>query len=534
MNKRIPIPAIIVVTFMSAMCALASATVPSDGEFRMDFKSRDDVKNARIAAHKDINIQHHSEGRAGDGSLMAVNKSTSAQYLSVRCDDFCGEGEGVLLSMWVRMENHPDLKTRCALSLKCSPKGKKDKYISLSSVPLAQEGWTLLSGWYYRGPMAGNPLEFKVAVEPGVTLLIDDMVLIRSSIAQPMDKRLPLLVKGAHVFEGETRFLLHGVNLYGSSDNEKDDTHHVTSSVTEDDYRDIATAGFNCVRLCLWHKVFRENGGWEWLKLHCLWARRHGLRLILDMHSPPGGYQSNEYKGEFWKNPKMQQELIDFWVEAAKVFKDHPVVAAFDIMNEPKPPKDKDWISFASRTLVEIRKAGWNRPVIVESSMLVDGWSELSPKLDDPGVIYDVHFYMPWDFCSKGEPAYGQAGRGYGGAIINAAFLREHLELDLLRFSRKHHVPVNSGEFGVSEKALAAGGEKWLADMFSLMNENGVSRQYFCWCVYGDFAIEPGWFRQSPPERRVNVLNILKDASSKQKANQAPEDTARKRADPQH
>jgi hypothetical protein len=32
----------------------------------------------------------------------------------------------------------------------------------------------------------------------------------------------------------------------------------------------------------------------------------------------------------------------------------------------------------------------------------------------------------------------------------------------------------------------------------------------------------------------VNVLNILKDTSSKQKANQAPEDTARKRADPQH
>ena len=505
---------IISIAVMSgAICP--SVVVGAAGEVRMDFRNEEEAANARVVAPDGLELHHHAAGRLEGGSLRAANTGNTTAYLSVPCEDLCDVGGGILISMWVKLEETRGANVRSALSLKCDTPDKRNLYEELSSVPLAGDRWTLLSGWYYRGPDAGRPVCFKIAVAPGCTLLLDDLVMTCSSIPQPDDRRFPLLISGADIVEGGKPFVLHGVNLYGCSDDENDDTKHQTSSVTEDDYRDIAAAGFNCVRLCLWHKVFRERGGWEWLKLHCLWARRHDLRLILDMHAPPGGYQSNSYKGEFWRNPKMQEELIDFWVKAAKVFKEDPVVAAFDIMNEPKPPKDGDWLSFASRALVQIRKAGWNRPVIVESSMLVDGWSESSPKLDDSGVIYDVHFYMPWDFCSKGEPAYGHAGRGYGGAIIDAAFLREHLELDLLRFSRKHHVPINSGEFGVSEKALAVGGEKWLADMLSLMNAHGVHRQYFCWCVYGDFGIEPGSYRQSPAVRREAVLMILKDAHPK-------------------
>lgn len=281
-----------------------------------------------------------------------------------------------------------------------------------------------------------------------MTLLLDDLVLIRSSIAQPADNRPPLLVKGPNLMERENRFVLHGVNLYGCSDDEKSDTRHETGSVTEDDYRDIAASGpFNCVRLGLWHKVFRENGGWELLKLHCLWARRHGLRIILDMHSPPGGYQSNGYRASFWKSAKMQQDLVDFWVEAAKIFKNDPVIAAFDILNEPKPPADGDWLTFAAGTLEAIRKAGWNRPVIIESSMLVDGWDKTSKTFNDTGVIYDVHFYTPWSFTYSGKSSYGQPCADYDQRVLDADFVKEQIENALLAFAKKNNVPVNIGEY---------------------------------------------------------------------------------------
>jgi aryl-phospho-beta-D-glucosidase BglC (GH1 family) len=206
----------------------------------------------------------------------------------------------------------------------------------------------------------------------------------------------------------------------------------------------------------------------------------------------------------------MQQELIDFWVRAAREYADDPVVAAFDLLNEPKPPRDADWLAYASRTLKELRKAGWNRPVIVESSMLADGWTVDTRPFEDAAVIYDTHFYTPWSFTYSAKSKMGMPCVDYGRRVLDEAFLREHLQADLLAFAAKNKVPVNMGEFGVSDKALAAGGEKWLSIVLSILDEHQVHRQYFCWCVYGDFAVDPGWFRRSPSVRRENVLTLLK------------------------
>lgn len=483
--------------------------VEASDEIRLEFRTKEELASGLLSPPEAIELGHSPEGRTEAGSLRVVNKDRAVHYLSIPCRDFCREGEGLLLSMWVKRGQAAAEGARGALTMKCSAEGEKDRYVSFESIPLTEQRWTLLSAWYYRAPGAGQPQAFMVRVEPGAILLVDDVVLLRSAIAQPVDSRPPLLVKGAAVMEGDAEFVLHGINLYGSSDDEKGDTHHETSTVTEEDYRDIAALGFNCVRLCLWHKVFRDDGGWEWLKLHRWWAQRHGLRLILDMHGPPGGYQSNGYRGRFWKSPELQQELVDFWVRAAEVFKDDPVIAAFDLMNEPLPPKDEDWLAFAARALPAIRAAGWPRPVIVESSMRVDGWAESAHVFDDSAVIYDTHFYTPWSFTSSGRSRYGQPCVDYGQEVLDASFITDHLERDLLAFGARNGVPVNIGEFGVSGKALAVGGAGWLTDLLAIMKKGRVGGQYFCWCIYGDFAVEPGWFRQTPAPRRVEVVQLL-------------------------
>lgn len=481
-------------------------------EVRMSFQAQDELQNDLINAGN-LKFSAHPAGRNDGGSLRLVNKSRELQFLSIRCGEIPA-GEGIFISLWVKTTMLPKADLRSSLSLKSRSSAQKPVYASLSSVPLQADKWTLLSGWYYHRATDGQPEDFKVSVEPGVELLMDDLHIVRSSTPHPPVERSFIQVRGAELWEGEAPVLLHGVNFYGCSDDEAGDTKHQTATVLEDDYQQAAAAGFNCVRLSLWHKVFREDGGWEWLKLHFLWAKRHGLRLILDMHSPPGGYQSNDYKGVFWKNPKMQEELRDFWVRAAHEFKDDPVVAAFDLMNEPKPPKESDWLAYAGDTLKTLRANGWNRPVIVESSMTqeVDGWSLSHQRFDDESVIYDTHFYTPWSFTSSGSTPYGEALPDYGKRNLDAGFLRERLDAELLAFGRKYKVPVNIGEFGVSEKSLAVGGEKWLAAILGLLNEHQVSRQYFCWCVYGDFAIEPGWFRHSPPVRVDGVLTLLRNA----------------------
>jgi hypothetical protein len=96
--------------FVSARRELAPTALAARGEIRMDFRSGDEAQNARSAADRELAIRHHSAVRAGDVSLVASNQSTATRYLSVRCDDFHDDGEGVLFSMWVRMENHRDAK----------------------------------------------------------------------------------------------------------------------------------------------------------------------------------------------------------------------------------------------------------------------------------------------------------------------------------------------------------------------------------------------------------------------------------------
>ena len=508
-----------------ALRLTASAEGIHDGEMRWEFQTPDAIGDSRFTIPTNAIVHYRAAGRMSAGCLSIGNPTPTTHSFAIRCGDFCHAGEGVMITMWVRAEAPSPGGIRSQLGLvREGSAGVPRNSLPLSSVPLMDTKWTLLSGWSFRGSRSGTPLEFNVTVAPKSTLLIDDIVLTRSSMPQPRDERKALIVKGADIMEGDKKVVLHGMNLYACSDDENDDTRHATSAVTEDDYRDIAAAGFNCVRLNLWHKVFRDDGGWEWLKLHCLWARRQGLRIILDMHSPPGGYQSRGYRGGFWTSPQMRDALIRFWVKAAGTFKDDPVIAAFDLLNEPKPPSEKEWLIFAANTLKAIRQAGWDRPVLIESSMTqdVDGWSAMSEKFDDAGVIYDTHFYTPWSFTYAGKAPYGKPCADYGHRVLDAAFLKDQLENDLLAFARKFHVPVNIGEFGVSEKALSALGDRWLSDVLGVMNQQAINRQYFCWVIYGDFAIEPGWFRLSPPARRDRVLATLKDAQPRPTGQSVP------------
>ncbi|HRE20359.1 MAG TPA: cellulase family glycosylhydrolase, partial [Rhabdaerophilum sp.] len=73
--------------------------------------------------------------------------------------------------------------------------------------------------------------------------------------------------------------------------------------VSEDDIAFLARAGFNTLRVPLHYKLFMtepataradepvrfEGPGWALLDRFVGWSRKHGLRVILDLHAAPGG-----------------------------------------------------------------------------------------------------------------------------------------------------------------------------------------------------------------------------------------------------
>ncbi len=114
----------------------------------------------------------------------------------------------------------------------------------------------------------------------------------------------------------------------------------------------IAGKGFNSVRLPLnARRLFRfEHGKAEFVPgtLACVdrlidWCREFGVYVILDTHAAPGGQTGQNIDDcehdlpELFTNEVYQDQLCQGWELLAKRYADEPVVAAYDLLNEPLP-----------------------------------------------------------------------------------------------------------------------------------------------------------------------------------------------------
>lgn len=196
------------------------------------------------------------------------------------------------------------------------------------------------------------------------------------------------------------------------------------SFITDDDFAKIEALGFNCVRIPFWYRNFMnssgnwftvrhdDNDGFKRLDKIIEQCAAHGLYVILDMHGCPGGQSMNQSTGvagknELYNNEKNLSIMENLWVAIAERYKDNPVVAAYDIMNEPMnnggytgtrawQAGSGDAIRLTNnvydRMIKSIRKTGDNHVITVEGI-----WSIYN--LPDPetmgwdNMMYQLHLY---------------------------------------------------------------------------------------------------------------------------------------------
>jgi len=173
--------------------------------------------------------------------------------------------------------------------------------------------------------------------------------------------------------------------------------------------------GMNSVRFYLSYRTFEDDtqpykykeSGWDWLDQNVEWAKAEGVRLVLNMHAPVGGYQSQGGGNELWNDPAIQERFIALWRAIAERYRAEPTVAGFDILNEPLPTESiAQWKDLAERTISEIREVNQHHIVYVERANAVGGdWSENAEKnffrVSDPNVVYEFHFYKPYHFTHQ-------------------------------------------------------------------------------------------------------------------------------------
>ena len=186
----------------------------------------------------------------------------------------------------------------------------------------------------------------------------------------------------------------------------------------EIDFQRLADMGANSTRFLLNYVTFEDDAapgvykdaGWAWIDQNVAWAKAHGIRLVLNMHVPEGGFQSNGDGGALWSDVANQDRLTALWTEIARRYADEPIIAGFGLVNEPEPLVSRQqWHDLASRLLTAIRSVDTNHIVFVERPIAIAGDFNSDADmnlftLDDANVVYEFHFYDPTDYTFQLQP----------------------------------------------------------------------------------------------------------------------------------
>lgn len=195
--------------------------------------------------------------------------------------------------------------------------------------------------------------------------------------------------------------------------------------ITEWDIWNIARRGCNVVRVPFWYRNFMkdtqgtwitdnpdDNPGFKRLDWIIETAGKYGMYVILDMHGCPGGQSMDHSSGtlcvnELYTNETCQNTMELLWTAIAQRYKDNPVVAAYDIMNEPQnndgyegensynPWNSQSWEltnQIYAKMIYAIRQVDNRHVITVEGIWRASNLPNPS-KVGWDNVMYQIHLY---------------------------------------------------------------------------------------------------------------------------------------------
>ncbi len=292
------------------------------------------------------------------------------------------------------------------------------------------------------------------------------------------------------------------------------------NSIKDEDFRDLAKGwNANLVRYQMTRQWGAANtdlnlveyDAWIEEKMTALdrllnAALTYGFKVVVDLHSPPGGRYEDRSMRMFYEKP-YQDHFVKVWERFAKRYKGHPAIWGYDLVNEPvevKPaPPELDYHATQTRAAKAIRAIDPDMPVIVEVLEWDSprGFAEMLP-VEVPNVIYQVHMYEPGEFTHQG--VYNKAtGIAYPGMInkkiYDADVLRAILK-PVREFQLAYNAHIYVGEF--SAIRWAPGASQYLSDVINIFESYGWD-----W-TYHAFREWPGWsveHADQPVDKGVHI-----------------------------
>lgn len=212
------------------------------------------------------------------------------------------------------------------------------------------------------------------------------------------------------------RGIAFGNEIWGNPKNPST-VHH-----DEQSYKEISELGFNSVRFYLNYALFEDDSnpytykesGFEWLDKNIEWAKKYDIKLVLNMHYPQGGYQSQGNGMALWTDAQNQNRLIALWKEIARRYADEEYILGYGFINEPVVPlldTDAKTVgqvqSLMQRITDAVREVDKNHLVFIErmcASKAENGesrWVSGEFLINDDNAVYEFHAYSPHEFTHQ-------------------------------------------------------------------------------------------------------------------------------------
>lgn len=221
-----------------------------------------------------------------------------------------------------------------------------------------------------------------------------------------------------------------------------------------------------------------------------------GIRVTVDLHTPPGG-RNDASECLIFKKPQYQEAFVRVWEKIARRYRGNKAVWGYDLANEPVegavPDGLLDWHALADKTARRVRAIDAEHAIILEPSPWgsIEGLEWFDP-LDVPGVVYSVHMYQPFKYTHQGiynNPTPVTYPGMIDGKQVDRRELRRILE-PAVRYQRDYNVQLYLGEF--SAIRWAPGAEQYLSDVIEIFEENGWDWAYHAFREWDGWSVEHG------------------------------------------
>ena len=244
-------------------------------------------------------------------------------------------------------------------------------------------------------------------------------------------------------------------------------------------------------------------------------AHRAGLKVVIAPLSLPGMRWSQNNQGQFddrlWQDKRYWSQAAAFWRDVARELKDHPAIAAYNLVNEPAPEKHgglaehaepgqmqqwyareqggaRDLPAFYRQLIASIREEDADTPIMLDAGWFAaaDAFGYWPAPLEDPRVLYSVHMYEPYfatsapNMARKQPIAYpgpapfaGQSQQWDGQRV--GRYLQQPLDwADAMNLPRSRLVV---GEFGCMRRL--PGCRQYLQDVLSVLERNHLHWAFY-------------------------------------------------------